>query len=132
MSRPRLLLIEDNPSSQQVVKALCDKYEWDVVIACTAEEGLELIKCHEHQFEIVLMDWLLSEMSGLEATRCIREYEKERKTRIPIIAITAHAMTGDREKCLDAGMDDYLSKPFGIKQFEEVVRKWLPVGNSAN
>lgn len=127
MSRPRLLLIEDNPASQQVVKALCDKYGWHVVIACTGEEGLELIKNAEHEFEIVLMDWLLTEMTGLEATRCIRELERGRKRRTPIIAITAHAMTGDREKCLDAGMDDYLSKPFGIKQFEDVVRKWLPI-----
>jgi CheY-like chemotaxis protein len=71
------------------------------------------------------MDCQLPEMDGFEATRAIREQEKESGRHIPVIAVTAHAMKGDRERCLSAGMDDYISKPVNIETLREVIAKWI-------
>jgi CheY-like chemotaxis protein len=76
-------------------------------------------------YGLILMDCRMPDMDGFEATRLIREQESTRGRRTPIVALTANAMSGDREKCLDVGMDDYLPKPFQAADLRSVLSKWL-------
>jgi two-component system sensor histidine kinase/response regulator len=103
------LLAEDNEVNRLLVVRLLERQGYRVVIA---ENGREAVAALEREaIDLVLMDVQMPEMDGLEATRAIRLREKETGSHLPIIALTAHAMKGDREGCLEAGMDDYLSKP---------------------
>jgi CheY-like chemotaxis protein len=87
-----------------------------------AENGRQALAMIEGEsFDLVFMDWQMPELSGLEATKLIREREKLTGGRMPIIAMTANAMTGDREKCLEAGMDSYVSKPVNSKSLFEAI-----------
>jgi CheY-like chemotaxis protein/HPt (histidine-containing phosphotransfer) domain-containing protein len=96
-----------------------------VTLAGNGAEGLEFLR--EARFDVVLMDCQMPVMDGYTATRTRRTLEEERKLkRVPIIAMTANAMAGDREKCLASGMDDYLSKPLNRSLLEQTIRKWLP------
>lgn len=123
---PRLLLVEDNLINQKYALKVLDKigYRADV-----ASNGLEALKAMEStSYDLVLMDVQMPEMDGLETTKHIRENEgKMSKGRCPIIAITAHALKGNREKCLDAGMDDYISKPVKPVKLAETITRWLPL-----
>ena len=106
----RLLLVEDGKANQTVAVGLLHKWGHSVEVA---ENGLEAIEAyHRDSFDAVLMDVQMPQMDGLEATRRIRELERGSDRHTPIVAMTAHAMKGDRQKCLQAGMDDYVSKPF--------------------
>ena len=92
------------------------------------ENGAQALeKVQSNQYNVVLMDVQMPEMDGLEATQKIREWEKETGKHIPIIAMTAHAMQGDRERCLEAGMDDYVTKPLEPKVFFSALERWLQV-----
>ncbi len=104
-----ILLAEDNAVNQVVARRLLEKRGHSVVVACNGREALDATG--QHIFDVVLMDLEMPEMSGLEATAAIRTREEGSQTHLPIIAMTAHAMTGDRERCLAAGMDDYVTKP---------------------
>jgi len=105
----RILLAEDNPVNQMVAVRLLEKMGHTTIVV---PNGLEaLLKLEEQEFDLVLMDVQMPEMDGFEATRAIREKETETKKHLPIIAMTAHAMKGDRERCLAAGMDWYVAKP---------------------
>jgi signal transduction histidine kinase/ligand-binding sensor domain-containing protein/CheY-like chemotaxis protein len=104
-----ILLAEDNPVNQMLALRLLNKRGYSVVIAAN---GVEALAAFERQcFDVVLMDIQMPEMGGLEATAEIRARERRSGGRIPIIAFTAHALAGDRERCLEAGMDDYVTKP---------------------
>ena len=121
----RILLAEDNPVNQKLAVRLLEKRGHSVVVATN---GLEALEALEHErFDLVLMDVQMPEMSGLEATEAIRFKERETGRHIPIIAMTAHAMRGDRERCLESGMDGYATKPLSIgelvKTMEEVMEK---------
>ena len=118
----RVLLAEDNPVNQRVAQRVLEKGGHQVVIAANGKDALEAIA--KEAFDLVLMDVQMPEMDGLEATAAVRAREREAGTHIPIIAMTAHAMRGDRERCLSAGMDDYLSKPIHAEQLLELVRKY--------
>jgi len=84
-------------------------------------------------FDLVLMDCQMPELDGLEATRSIRETEARTcRPRVPVVALTANAMQGDREACLAAGMDDYLSKPFTLAQLQAAVERWRPNARHAD
>jgi CheY-like chemotaxis protein len=104
-----ILVADDNPVNQRLVKRILEKQGHEVVLAGNGRDALEALRLRT--FALVLMDVQMPDMDGFEATRKIREREKAGDTRIPIIALTAHAMKDDRDKCLAAGMDDYLSKP---------------------
>ncbi len=106
----RVLLIEDNEINQLVAKTLLKKWNMHVEVANNGLEGVNTWK--ENEFDLILMDIHMPKMDGYEATKTIRNLEKVKKERIPIIAMTASALIGDNLKCIEVGMDDYISKPF--------------------
>jgi len=106
----RILLAEDNKINQRVACGVLEKAGHQVQIASNGKIALELFE--NHTFDLILMDVQMPEMDGFEAVAIIRQREQHRTVRVPIVAMTAHAMAGDRERCIAAGMDDYLSKPF--------------------
>jgi signal transduction histidine kinase/DNA-binding response OmpR family regulator len=123
----RILLAEDNIVNQRVAVRILERQGYSVKVA---SNGLEALKAmQEHTFDLVLMDVQMPEMGGFEATAIIRATERPGGTHIPIIAMTAHAMTGDRERCIAAGMDDYISKPARAAALIELVEKYrsMPV-----
>jgi CheY-like chemotaxis protein len=105
----RILLVEDNPINQKVAQHLLERAGHDVTIANNGREALDCIG--REKFGLVLMDVQMPEMDGLTATAAIRESERDSGERVPIVALTANAMIGDRERCLEAGMDAYVTKP---------------------
>lgn len=117
----RILLAEDNHVNQRLAVGLLEKYGHQVVVADNGEATVELFR--DSEFDLILMDVQMPVLDGLEATRRIRELENETGTHIPIIAMTAHALVGDRDRCLAAGMDDYISKPIRIGQTLAVIAR---------
>src|SRR5262245_38199108 len=107
----QILLVEDNPINQKVAARLLEKAGHAVTVAENGRVALDFVG--SRPFDLVLMDVSMPEMDGLEATVAIRQREREAGTdrRVPIVALTAHAMVGDRERCLGAGMDGYVTKP---------------------
>jgi len=134
--KTRILLAEDNIINQKVALKVLEKLGYRADVAAT---GLEALKALEMiPYDMVLMDVQMPEMDGLEATREIRKREEltaQKKdagfSHIPIIAMTAHAMKGDREMCLKAGMDDYLTKPIQPGKFGETIARWIPCDTAA-
>ncbi len=119
----KVLLVEDNLINRKLASKLLDKKRAKVVCATNGEEALELL--HKEPFDLVLMDVQMPVMDGFEATRRIRSARDEKLRTIPVIAMTAHALKGDRDKCLAAGMDDYLSKPINADELYEKIAKWV-------
>lgn len=115
----QILLAEDNAVNQKLAVKLLEKRGHRVVVAENGREAIRAMKRHE--FDIILMDVQMPEMDGFETTQTIRKCEQETGDRIPIIAMTAHAMKGDRERCLEAGMDGYLSKPLQPSELFETI-----------
>jgi CheY-like chemotaxis protein len=105
----RVLLAEDNPVNVKFALKLLERAGHEVVVAGNGKQAVDLWS--SGPFDLVLMDVQMPEMDGLDATRAIRQMEKGRNGRIPIIAMTANAMAGDREMCMEAGMDGYVAKP---------------------
>ena len=122
-ARPiRVLLAEDNVVNQKVATHMIKKLQ---IVVDIAANGLEAIQMFQQMpYDLILMDCQMPEMDGFEATAKIREYENGRG-HIPIVALTANAMKGDAERCLAAGMDDYLAKPINMEQLTELFQKWL-------
>ena len=123
----RVLLVDDNVINQKVAVRILQQFGYQPEVAAHGREALEAIG-HE-PFDLVFMDVMMPEMDGLEATRQIRRRQmsgeqKNFQSRIIICAMTAHAMAGDREKCLAAGMDDYLAKPVRPKDVRDIIEKW--------
>ncbi|MBF0510129.1 MAG: response regulator [Deltaproteobacteria bacterium] len=119
-----ILLVEDNPVNQRLAVALLCSRGHTTVVSATGLEALAALD--KEKFDMVLMDIQMPEMDGFEATQKIREKEKSIGTRLPIIAMTAHAMKGDRERCLDAGMDGYISKPFSALELFKAIEELVP------
>ena len=105
----KILLAEDNVINQKLAVKLLERKGHQVVVAGDGKEALE--KLDQSDFDLILMDVQMPELDGLQATMEIRQREQKTLEHIPIIALTAHAMKGDRERCLEAGMDDYIAKP---------------------
>jgi two-component system sensor histidine kinase/response regulator len=119
----RVLLAEDNAINQKLAIRLLEKMGCRVDVAANGIEAVQMSS--QVPYAMILMDCLMPEMDGFEATRTIREREAGGK-RIPIVALTANAMAGDRERCLEAGMDDYLSKPFRADDLRAVFSRFCP------
>ena len=117
-----VLVVEDNNLNMKLFNALLKMGGYNVLQAKDGTQGWELAR--EHRPDLILMDIQLPGLDGLELTRTLKQ--DPRKKDIIVVAMTAHAMAGEREKCLAAGMDDYLSKPFGREQLLGLLRKWLP------
>jgi CheY-like chemotaxis protein len=116
-----ILLVEDNPVNQKVALALLQKAGHSVDIANNGKEAIEMLQ--KKKYGLILMDIQMPILGGFETTRRIRASETG-KSHIPIIAMTAHAMKGDRERCIEAGMDDYISKPIDKRSLFTTVNRW--------
>jgi len=119
----RVLLVEDNIVNQKLAAHLLRKFGCNVDVAANGVEAVKMWKALA--YDAIFMDCQMPEMDGYEATAEIRKAEPD-EARIPIVAMTANAMTGDRERCLTAGMDDYLSKPISVVALRAVIAKWMP------
>lgn len=119
MAEGKVLVIEDNPANLDLVVALLEIIGLDVISAMTAEDGIELAKAESP--DLILMDISLPGMDGLTATRIIREDAKTSK--IPVVAMSSHAMKGDKEKAIEAGCMGYIMKPLDTKEFIKYVEK---------
>lgn len=118
-----ILLVEDDGVSQFVSKRLLEKLGFSVVVASNGVEAVDLAT--SRAFDLVLMDCQMPELDGYEATRRLRAAEGGRGPRVPIVAMTAHSLASDRERCLEAGMDDYVAKPIRAGELETVLGRWL-------
>jgi len=117
----RILLAEDNPVNQKLVMRILEKRGHSVVVVGNGQEAVDALE--KEPFDLVLMDVQMPVMSGFEATAKLRERERGSGARLPVLALTAHAMNGDRERCLVAGMDDYLAKPIQAAELIERIEK---------
>lgn len=126
VSGSKILLVEDNLQNQEIATEFLKKANINIVLANNGKEALDILK-ENFEFDAVLMDCQMPIMDGYEATKHIREIEKF--VNLPIIAMTANAMQGDKEKCISVGMNDYISKPLDFNKFYEVLSKWVKVSN---
>lgn len=121
-----VLVAEDNPVNQEVAIGLLETLHCEVTVVDDGAQALEAYKtAAPAQFDLILMDCQMPKMDGMEATRRIREWEGEAR-HIPILALTANAISGSKEACLEAGMDDMLSKPFRRQELQKLLEKWCP------
>ena len=120
----RILLVEDNPTNQQVALGILEKLGFRADAVGNGREAIAALE--KSAYDLVFMDVQMPVMDGFEATAAIRSGQTAiANPKIPIIAMTAHAMKGDRERCLEAGMDDYIPKPIAPKAIAAVLDKWL-------
>ena len=118
-----VLVVEDNRVNQIVIRGFLGLFGCRCTVAENGVEAVRLLTA-PHEFDLVLMDCQMPDMDGLEATRRVRCHETQTSGHVPIIALTANAMVGDREECLSAGMDDFMSKPFRLAELETVLERW--------
>ena len=119
-----VLLAEDSPVNQKLMIALLGKWGYDVVVANTGLEAIQIWQANEKSFDVILMDVLMPECDGMQATKRIRKLENKREGRVPIIALTAQALSGDRDACLEAGMDAYVSKPISQTKLHTLMKQY--------
>jgi len=124
----RVLVAEDSTTNQLLAVMVLKKFGCQVDVAVNGEEAVTAFK-NNKEYDLILMDCQMPVMDGFEATGQIREIEKtlDTNSHVPIIALTANALKGDRQKCINAGMDDYLSKPFNINQIQSILSQWFDI-----
>jgi CheY-like chemotaxis protein len=121
VNRLNILLVEDDLVSQLIMKQISKLKGWQLKVASNGKEALDI--CENSSSNLILMDIQMPGISGLDVTKTIREKEKVTGGHVPIIATTAYAMSGDKEKCINAGMDEYISKPIDMKKLCEVIER---------
>jgi CheY-like chemotaxis protein len=122
-----ILLVEDNPINMEVAKEMLEHLGYTCETASDGQESVDMVR--KRRYDLVLMDCQMPGVDGYEATRQIRAWEESSciLNKTPIIAVTAHAMKGDRELCLKCGMNDYMTKPVEVTRLAAMIAKWLPV-----
>ncbi len=130
LEEANVLLVEDNPINQKVMVLSLQKHIKNITIANNGKEALD--KFGENKYDIILMDIQMPVMDGIKATQKIREVEQGTNTYTPIIAITANALSGDREVCINVGMDDYVSKPFQLKMVLHIMKRLIEQKTNKN
>jgi CheY-like chemotaxis protein len=125
-----VLLAEDNLVNQRLAVRLLERMGHEVVVAQTGREALD--KFRNNAFDLVLMDVQMPEMDGFAATEAIRKWEHGRQKHVPVIAMTAHAMKGDRESCLEAGMDGYIAKPASREELQQAIEAVMKASVAAS
>jgi CheY-like chemotaxis protein len=118
-----VLAVDDIKVNLMLLTKILQKFECSIDTAANGREAVEMLRTFD--YDIVFMDCQMPEMDGFEATRVIRKEEEAKNRHTIIVALTADAMTGDREKCMTVGMDDYLNKPFKSDQISGMLSKWL-------
>lgn len=132
-----VLVVEDYSVEQRLLQILIEEIGLEAKVVESGKAALAALDASPDEYSLILMDVAMAGMNGLECTKTIREREREREReleqdqtenitrRIPIIGVTACVLEGDQQACLDAGMDDYLSKPFKLEQFSAIINKWM-------
>ncbi|PWT95866.1 MAG: hypothetical protein C5B53_10675 [Candidatus Melainabacteria bacterium] len=120
--RPLVLIVDDHPAQRKLFRLLVDNLAITADIVASCEEAVQALGAR--RYDLILMDWQMPEVDGLACTAMIRHKEREGTARTPIVAVTAHVLPGDREACLRAGMDDYLGKPFTVKELRGMIDRW--------
>ncbi len=124
-SAPQVLIVEDNDINRALASEILEFLGFVVRVAVNGEEALQAVR--RQSFDLILMDCQMPILDGYETTRRIREAEKSTDhCKIPIIALSGHPAWEGREKCIAAGMDDYLSKPFTVSELQKIIQKWIP------
>lgn len=125
-TQPLVLVVEDHPVNQMLAVSQLEQLGCRSIVASSGWEALSAFELH--QFDVILMDWQLGDIDGLETTRRMRAREAARDTRrTPVVAVTATTMSGDRERCIDAGMDDFLSKPVSLAELRVAIDRAIAV-----
>jgi CheY-like chemotaxis protein len=123
MVKSVILVVDDNLNNLYVTRAALERFGHKIDVA---DNGIDAVKAATDKFyDLIIMDCRMPILDGYEATEEIRRKEAERGRRTPIVALTACALDGDREKCLAAGMDDYFTKPITLEGFREILERWL-------
>jgi CheY-like chemotaxis protein len=123
LTHKKILLADDNAMNREVAMAMLEIMGCNVDIAVNGEEAVQMST--KNSYDILLMDCQMPVKDGFEATRDIRRLEADSGVRQVIIALTANALSGDKQNCLEAGMDDFISKPFNYEQMEALLAKWV-------
>ncbi len=123
---PRVLVIDDDSTHRKLMELISDHLGIIPKIVPDCIQAIDALKCND--FDVILLDWRMPEIDGEECTKRIKQLSHCKHT--PIIAVTALAMSGDRETCLRAGVDDYLSKPFTIDELRTLILKWVRPANA--
>lgn len=118
----RVLVVEDNPVNRRVAQRMLERLGCDVGLADNGRAAVQLAQ--STPYDVIFMDCLMPDMDGYEATRELRRLH-DGKARVPIIALTGHSAEQERDRCLQAGMDDFISKPVSMESFSTVLKAWL-------
>jgi two-component system, cell cycle response regulator DivK len=125
MSKGRILIVEDNMDTYELVRFILEKNGYETFLAMNGRDGVNA--AHKQSPDLIIMDLSMPEMDGWTATRIIKNAPKS--SSIPLIALTAHVLPGDRQRALDAGCDDYIPKPMDLMELLETVDRWMRRGS---
>lgn len=124
MSKPIVLIIEDNWIQRKVINVLADEYGFTPVLVSSCSEAFEALSLNIDDYAMILMDIRMPDTDGFECTNRILDLQTSRNKQIPIVAMTGVVSDNIREKCLQAGMSDFLQKPFSAKELQSIILKW--------